>query len=459
MSNAFGVAAVTALLRDMLNRRLTAAKDGGIVNPNATVSAQPPDRIPVENGAESRLNLFLYEVWPNTGWANEDLASRDSEGRPVTNPKLALDLQYLLSAYGVDDMEAEILLGHAMEAFHQNPGLSRSAIRKLLDPGPPDNPGVLPKAFREKAVTLADQIELIKISPRYLKSEEMSKIWTSFQAHYRLSVGLQATVVLIESDKAVRTAPPVLTRGREDRGPRVQPNLLPPFPTLLAVRLPDRQPAVLSDGKIELFGHHLAGDVVVRFANPRLGTEIIASGAALVIGAPDLKPEDFRENETLRLADTRIEVDLSQAVPANAWAAGNYGVDVEVIPPGETAARTSNVLGFAVAPSFAATGPNKPIVVIGPNNAVTITLTCSPKIQPIQPISLVIGDQELPGPAITAVTLKPVFKGTLPATMLGPGTSHLARLRVDGIDSLYIKRNPPPKPPEFDPAQRITMPP
>jgi hypothetical protein len=105
------------------------------------------------------------------------------------------------------------------------------------------------------------------------------------------------------------------------------------------------------------------------------------------------------------------------------------------------------------------TGPNKPIVVIDLNNAVTITLTCAPKIQPAQVISLVIDDQELPGPAITAVTLKPVFKGTLPATMLGAGTSHLARLRVDGIDSLYIKRNPPPKPPEFDPAQRITMPP
>src|SRR6185503_15573359 len=80
MSNAFGVAAVTALLRDMLNRRLTAAKEGGIVNANASVSAQPPDRVPVENGAESCLNLFLYEVSPNTGWANQDLASRDSEG-------------------------------------------------------------------------------------------------------------------------------------------------------------------------------------------------------------------------------------------------------------------------------------------------------------------------------------------------------------------------------------------
>jgi len=459
MSDAFAIAAVTALMRDLLNRRLTDAKAGGIVNQNATVTAQPPDRVPVENGADSRLNLFLYEVWPNTGWANDKLPSRDSQGRAVSNPALALDLQYLLSAYGVDDMEAEILLGHAMQALHENPGFSRASIRKLLDPAPPDQPGVLPKKFRERAVTLADQIELIKISPRYVKSDEMSKVWTGLQAHYRPSVVYQATVVLIESNKAVRTAPPVLMRGGEDRGPGVQPNLLPPFPTLLAVWMPDRQPAVEADGKIQLFGHHLAGkNVVVLFENPRLQIQLSASGAALTIGAPNLKREDFKEDETLRLADARIEVDLTQALPANAWAAGTYSVKIEVVRPGETSARVSNMLGFAVAPSFATSGPNKPVIVKGPNNTVTITLTCSPPIQPHQTISLVIGDQELPGPAITTITAQPVFKGTLPAAMLVSGTSHLARVRVEGVDSLYIKRNPPPQPPEFDPTQRITVP-
>jgi hypothetical protein len=215
------------------------------------------------------------------------------------------------------------------------------------------------------------------------------------------------------------------------------------------------------DDKIELFGHHLDGsNVVVHFANPRLGIELTASGAALAIAEPALKAEDFDENETLRLADTSIVVDLSKAVPANAWAAGNYSVEVEVIRPGEASARLSNTLGFAVAPSFAVAGADKPVVVKSAGNIVKITLTCSPKIQPSQVTSLVIGDQELPGPAITAAAAKTAFQGTLPAAMLVPGTQqHRARLRVDGVDSLYIKRNPKPKPPEFDPAQRITMPP
>jgi len=459
MSNAFAIAAVTAMLRDLLDRGLAVAKTGGIVNASASVSAQPPDRVPVDQNAESRLNLFLYEIAPNTGWVNDKLPGRDSEGRPVSNPALALDLSYLLSAYGVDDLEAEALLGHGMQAFHENAGLSRGFIRKLLDPGPPDVQGGLPKTFRQQAVTLADQIELIKISPRYVKADEMSKIWTSLQAHYRPSMIYQATVVLIEKTRSVRSAPPVLTRGSEDCGPVVQANLLPPFPTLLAVNLPDAQPAVRSNGKIELFGHHLAGkNVVVRFENPRLNLQLIASGAALVIGAPDFTPAELKDDDTLRFADARIEVDLGQALPANGWAAGNYSVEVDVVRPGDTAARTTNALAVAIAPSFATTGPDKPVVVPGANNTVTITLTCSPTIQPRQTISLVLGDQELPGPSITAVTPTPTFNGTLPAAMFAQGSSHLARLRVDGVDSLYLILNPPPAPPAFDPTQRITMP-
>jgi len=459
MSNAFGIAAVTAVMRDILSRRLVAAKAGGVVSAMAKVTAQPPDRIAVENGAESCLNLFLYEVAPNTGWAMEDHPSRGFDGRSVSNPMLALDLQYLLSAYGIEDMEAEVLLGHGMQALHESPGLSRAAIRKVLDPGPADGIGVLKKAFRERTVSLADQFESIKISPRYLKSDEMNKIWSSLNAHYRPSVVYQATVVLIESNARVRTPQPVLMRGTDDRGAFVQPSLLPPFPTLLAVRVAGGQPAARPDGKITLYGHHLAGtNVVVHFENPRLGIALTATGAALTAGPPNLGPDDFAADPALQFADMRIEVDLAQALPANTWAAGAFRVQVEVTRPGEAAPRSSNTLSVAIAPAFATAGPDKPLVVKGNNNSVSITLTCTPAIQPRQTASLVLGDQELAGPEFAAVTPKPMFKGVLPAAMLAPGTSHLARLRVDGVESLYIKHNPAPQPPEFDPAQRITMP-
>jgi hypothetical protein len=459
MSNAFAIAGVTAAIKGLLERALIDAKAGGIVDANAVVAAQAPDRIQVNDHAESRLNLYLYEVQPNSGWANERLASRDPQGDRTNNPYLALDLSYLLSAYGVADLEAEILLGHGMQALHETPGLSRAAIRAMFDPGPPDGVGVLPRIFRQQAIQLADQIESIKISPKYLKLDEISKLWTTLQSRHRPSMAYLVTAVLIEAEKKRRSAPPVLSRGAMDRGPVAQPNLLPPFPTLLMAEMPAGQPAVKSDGMITLYGHHLAGtSVVVRFGNPKLGLELVAQGAAVSVAPPQLAPQQILANELLRLADARVDVDLAQATPADGWAAGTYVATVELIPAGEVAARTSNALAVAVAPGFAVAGPDAPVVAVAAGGQVTITLTTAPRVLAGQKVSLVLGDQELPAGDITAPTNKLKFEGRLPAAMTASGQKHLARLRVDGVESLYIRRNPPPQPPEFDPEQRIVMP-
>ena len=51
---------------------------------------------------------------------------------------------------------------------------------------------------------LADQLEQIKITPEYLSTEEMSKLWTAVQSHYRPTAAYMATVVLIESTLPAR---------------------------------------------------------------------------------------------------------------------------------------------------------------------------------------------------------------------------------------------------------------
>ena len=61
------------------------------------------------NGSENtQLNLFLHQVTPNSGWRNERLPSRDADGSRLTNAPLGLDLHYLISAYGAEDLHAEI---------------------------------------------------------------------------------------------------------------------------------------------------------------------------------------------------------------------------------------------------------------------------------------------------------------------------------------------------------------
>ena len=60
---------------------------------------------------------------------------------------------------------------------------------------------------------LADQVELLKITHEPLSNEELSKLWTAFQAKYRPSAGYRVSLVLIQSEGSFRSALPVLSRN------------------------------------------------------------------------------------------------------------------------------------------------------------------------------------------------------------------------------------------------------
>lgn len=207
MSSALAIAGVTAVLRDLLNDGLINHNVSGVLGSTVTVSTVPPDRVVPTNGTESsQLNLFLHQVTPNTGWRNEGLPSRDGSGRHrLSNPPLALNLHYLLSAYSGGDLHAEILLGYAMQLLHEMPVLTRQAILTALNPSPVVGTA-LPPALRALAESgLEHQIEQIKITPEYLNTEEMSKLWTATQSHFRPTAAYMASVVLIEATEPVRS--------------------------------------------------------------------------------------------------------------------------------------------------------------------------------------------------------------------------------------------------------------
>ena len=172
MSNALAIAGVTAVLRDLI--------DGGIIDHNVAptmgtqvvVSALAPDAINVETDKTRRLNLFLHQATPNAAWRNVGYPSRNAAGDRIANPPLALDLHYLLTAYGSVDLEAEVLLGFAMQVLHETPVLARAAIRKALSAPSPVPDDILPPIYKAlQASELADQIEQIKITPSVMNTE------------------------------------------------------------------------------------------------------------------------------------------------------------------------------------------------------------------------------------------------------------------------------------------------
>ncbi|MCB1314072.1 MAG: DUF4255 domain-containing protein, partial [Sedimentitalea sp.] len=68
--------------------------------------------------------------------------------------------------------------GYAMQLFHETAILPREQIRAALELSGMDR--ILPQDFDLlRASDIADQIELLKITPHTLSMDDMSKMWTA----------------------------------------------------------------------------------------------------------------------------------------------------------------------------------------------------------------------------------------------------------------------------------------
>ena len=424
MSSALAIGAVSAVLRNYL--------DNGLIDVAAPLSptkitAVAPDTIKLDEPEPTpSLNLFLYRTSRNQGWTEFGLPSFDGNGSRVSAPPLALNLHYLLTAYGNADFEAEILLGYAMHLLHERPVLDRAAIRRALQPGPLDS-SILPPAFQAlTASDLADQIEAVTITDEPMDSEEMSRLWSAMQAHYRPTASYVVSVVLIEARKATRTPLPVLRRGIT-----VEPSLLPPFPTILSVD-PAQQPAARLGETVTLSGHHLEGSsAVVRFAH-----RLLDDPNEITVGA-STEP-------------AAIDVTLPSGPTAEQdWPAGVYTVTVSLVRPGETKPRESNVAAMLLAPE-----PQLPPTTVtrdGTTRRVSVTLDVKPQVRPAQDARLTLGGATGIAEPHAAATSTLTFQ-------LGdvPSGNQWVRLTVDGVESLLVDRAA--EPPTFDSTQSVAVP-
>jgi hypothetical protein len=443
MSGPFAIAAVTAVLKDLLNNGL-ADHDLSAVG-NVLITALPPDRIPVTNADErSQLNLFMFQVLPNAGWRNEGLPSRSVNGERLTNPPLALDLRYLITAYGEKEFHCETLLGYAMQLLHENPILTRGMINATLKPSLPPQV-TLPQPLQMLAsADLAEQVEQIKITPYNMNGEELSRLWSAMQAKYRPTAVYNVSVVLIEANKASRAALPVLKRGENDRGPVALGNTLAPFPTIETITLPKNQTLALLGDAVILDGHDFAGDagdpsavtVTVRLISPRRS-----------------QPADIVVNAAKRSAR---QINFNVPNTAAALPAGLYALSAIVTPNGKPdEAVASNEVPLAIAPritsNLALPVARSAVDLNTQLGTATITLTCAPDVLPEQRVSLVLGSKEVLPEA------HPNQTDTLTFVARGMAAgAYRVRLRVDGAESLLIDRSNP-NDVKFDESQKVLL--
>lgn len=438
MSSPLAIAAVTAVLKDLLNNGLM-DNDLAAVG-SFSVTSAPPDRVTTGDTETNRLNLFLYHVAPNPGWRNAGQPARGAKGERLSNPPLALDLHYMLTAYGAQDLNAEILLGYAMEILHTYGSISRAAIRKSLGPGNPINVALIPADGQGRvAADLADQVENIKITPLYLNADELSRLWTAMQARYRPTMAYQVTTVLIQGTQPVVTALPVLQRGKDDSGIDSQPGLAAPpsaVPAIVGIELiaPDgglRLAAELGD-RLLITGSKLGGaGALAVFSHAQLGAPLVVA----------VDPASTSERVLVQLP----AVDTG-AAPASwpAWPAGRYALHLRIPRPG-MADLTSDERGLDLAPRLF-TAPQLA--------GAALSVRCYPRVLPKQRVELFVGSTPFKVDPI------PLPTDTVGANIAGVSRSDLpvpVLLRVDGVASGVV-RDRSARPARFDPQQLIAVP-
>lgn len=451
MANALAIAAVSAVLKDLLNNGLIDAS----LNNEVTVRVGPP---PASGNSGSvpqnlQLNLFLYQVTPNLNWRNECLPSHNSRGNRINNAPLALDLRYLLTAYGNDEFDAEVLLGYAMQLMHEHTILSRGAIRRSLSGGAVDS-DILPGNYQTLAAAgLAEQMELIKITAEYLDTESMSRLWSSLQATYRTSTAYHVSVVLIEREESTQVAPPVLNR-RVFALPVQSPVIETIEPQLAGAgaTITLKGQGLKGNPTQVVFGNREIAPIPVDPTNERVDVALPAGLRAGVMTIQVLHPFDLETpNEPHRGVDSNVAAFMLQ--PAiQQTAAGlppNYALDWLVneaafnaaFPTAEARSR------FTKAGRFPAVRLDVIPTVVG-NQRITLLLNETPapadrsaRAYSFSAPALLIDAGDIPAGG-TAPELSPENQRSEVLVFFTPGISpgnYLVRVRVDGADSPLMR--------------------
>lgn len=455
MSNYKAIAVVTAALRN----RLAAVCNGALSA--ATVTTLRPDMAGAELPTVG-VNIFLYQVTPNSALRNADLPTRRGDGTTIKHPTAAIDLHYLLSFYGHDqNFETQILLGSVVGNLHSDPSLSRNELEQVFSAsalGLPGAGGVAAQGDQTIAELttpnqaalfdpsgLADAVDLVRFTPTELSLEELSKLWSVFlDTPYVLSTVYQAGPILIED-----ASEPVAARALPAMSPRVHAR---PFGAVVPV-IEQVYPTVTGPGTPITSDSSTLAIVGAFFTGASYSTNVIIDGTGIPVPTPAASaPQQLRQTipnvpmpMALQIGAHNIQVTQQLTAPANA--------------SGPRPPIVSNVAGFVLQPKISS--------ILSSSATRDISVAIEPAVNAQQTVQLLLNLQSPPSPSTGASNASgayvleaaaPQADGSylFPTTGLIdrdlpsgkydlPSGTYLARIQVDGIES-PLTFVPPPKP-------------
>jgi len=223
MSNGLAFATVTQALALLIEGNLRPEMDMAV----AVQTRKPPPEPPLE----PTINVFLYQVAPNASMRHTDLPTRASDGTLLKRPAAAMDLNFLISAYGEEaELVGQRLIGCVVRTLHEIPVLPKDVIEEAAQ-----------RPYLAGS-DLAESIQRVRFNPIQMDVDETSKLWGMLhQTPYALSVCYQGSLVLVEGREkpvpakpverpTVRVAPFGAPGAPERPGPLDEPDAAEPEP-------------------------------------------------------------------------------------------------------------------------------------------------------------------------------------------------------------------------------------
>ncbi|MEW1659481.1 DUF4255 domain-containing protein [Streptomyces sp. NPDC093707] len=215
MSNALAPATVTQALALLIEHNLHPEIDMAV-----SVETRKP---PTDPPTDPTITVFLYQVSHNPSMRNNDLVTRASDGTLLKRPAAAIDLHFLISAYGEEqELVGQRLIGSVVRTLHEIPVLPRELIEEAAE-----------RPYLAGS-DLAESLQHVRFTPTQMDVDETSKLWGMLNnTPYSLSVAYQASLVLLDGHQKPAPARPV-------RRPEV--TVVPEVPPEVPLEVPPEVP-------------------------------------------------------------------------------------------------------------------------------------------------------------------------------------------------------------------------
>ncbi|MEO1349650.1 MAG: DUF4255 domain-containing protein [Cyanobacteria bacterium J06635_15] len=396
MSNSLAIATVTATLKNIIFAGIREELGNGTITTKSLERAR-------DTQEGNQINLCLYHAEPNPARQGQSKTPHARRGATF-KPPLALDLHYLIAAYGQGDQEiaSHRLLGRVLNVLHDHSLLNAEEIQAVTQ-------GELSTS------NLHQQVEQIRIAPLNLAFEDMTQVWRLLQAEYRPSVAYKVSVVLLDSQEPIQLAPPVLSRAGGNGRAIVRAH---GEPKLHEIELPHHKNSAEFGDRVMIRGQNFNGDRLrVRLTHPRLAEPWDL----------DVLPVQSTGELSFHLPDP-----TSNIAPAMA---GRYELALAIERANYT--MTTNRLPVTLAPQLLTLDPQETT-----QRNFVLTVTCFPLVSPESQVILLFGDRGMPVLPFSEATDTLRFQ----IKNVHPGT-YVVRLRVNGADSVPIDFSS--RPPQF----------